>query len=80
MEILKLLVRVMTFLFIMSGIPSCSQGWSISGIELTPSDSTNKTVFLKIVDVDSIEHWYHGSISDFNWCYKHEEYEEVVVK
>ncbi len=59
---------------------NCSQGWSISGIELTPSDTTTNTVFLEIVDVDSVEHWYHGNISDYNWCYKHEQYEEVMVK
>ena len=59
---------------------NCSQGWSISGIEITPNDTTTNTVFLEIVDVDSVEHWYHGSISDYNWCYKHEQYEEVMVK
>jgi hypothetical protein len=59
---------------------NCSQGWSISGIQLTPSDTTTNTVFLEIVDADSVVHWYHGSISDYNWCYKHEQYEEVMVK
>jgi hypothetical protein len=61
-------------------LTNCSQGWSISGIQLTPSDTTTNTVFLEIVDADSVVHWYHGSISDYNWCYKHEQYEEVMVK
>ena len=73
-------MKILTLLMIFLLLIGCSQGWSISGIELTPSDTTKNTVFLEIVDVDSIEHWYHGVISDYNWCYKHEQYEEVMVK
>ena len=73
-------MKTLTLLMIFVWCTNCSQGWSISGIELTPSDTTTNTVFLEIVDVDSVEHWYHGNISDYNWCYKHEQYEEVMVK
>ena len=81
MEILKLLVRVMIFLLIMSGIPSCSQGWIVGNIPLTPQDTVTNTVFTEIVDADSTIHWFHGSISDHsNWCYKHQRLEEVRVQ
>ena len=62
-------------------LTSCtSQGWIIGNLLLTPSDTVKNSVFIEIVDVDSIEHWYHGNIKDYNWCYKHEQYEEVEVK
>jgi len=81
MEILKLLVQVMTFLLIISGIPSCSQGWIVANVALTPQDTVINTVFTEIVDADSSLHWFHGNISDYsNWCYKHERWEEVKVK
>ena len=80
MAILKLLVQLMTFLLSMS-IMSCSQGWAIAGVEITPSDTTKNTVFIEIIDADSVEHWYHGKIySDDNWCYKHEQYENVEAR
>ena len=74
---MKIPILVLIFLLSMN----CSQGWSISGIELTPSDTTLNTVFLEIVDVDSVVHWFHGTISDNNnWCYKHQRIEEVIIK
>ena len=80
MAILKLLVQLMTFLLSMS-MMSCSQGWKIAGLKITPSDTTKNTVFIEIIDTDSVEHWYHGRIhSDGNWCYKHEQYEYVEAK
>lgn len=80
MVILKLLVQVITFLLSMS-ILSCSQGWTIAGLEITPSDTTKNTVFIEIIGADSVEHWYHGRLySDGNWCYKHEQYEYVEAK
>ena len=76
-----MLVRVMTFLLIMSGIPSCSQGWIVSGIEVTPSDTSSNTVFIEILDKDSVVHWYHGTIyEDSNWCYRHDELEDIRIK
>ena len=80
MEILKLLVRVMIFLLGILGMQSCSQGWIVGNIPITPQDSVINSDFIEIVDADSTMHWYHGNITDYNWCYKHEEYEEVVVK
>tara|TARA_X000001388_G_scaffold74893_1_gene68695 strand:- start:713 stop:934 length:222 start_codon:yes stop_codon:yes gene_type:complete len=73
-------MKILTLLIIFLWSTNCSQGWSINGIQLTPSDTTTNTVFLEIVDVDFVEHWYHGNIGDYNWCYKHEQYEEVMVK
>ena len=81
MEILKLLVQVMTFLLIILGIPNCNRGWIVGNIPLTPQDTVTNTVFIEIVDADSIVHWFHGSISNYsNWCYKHQRWEEVEVK
>ena len=81
MEILKLLVQVMTFLLIISGIPSCSQGWVVANVPLTPQDTLTNTVFTEIMDADSVVHWFHGRISDdSNWCYKHQRLEEVKVR
>ena len=42
----------MTFLLITSGIPSCSQGWIVGNIPLTPQDTVTNTVFTEIVDAD----------------------------
>jgi|TARA_R100001443_G_scaffold58514_1_gene69057 hypothetical protein len=65
----------------MSGIPSCSQGWIVGSIPLTPQDTVTNTVFTEIVDADSVVHWFHGRISDYsNWCYKHQRLEEVEVR
>ncbi len=57
-------------------LTDCNQGWSVVGIEISPSDTTN-TVFTEIVDVDSVVHWYHNVNEYSNWCYRHEQYEEV---
>ena len=76
-----MLVRVMTFLLIMSGIPSCSQGWIVGNIPMGDEEKFTNTVFTEIVDADSVVHWFHGRISDYNnWCYKHQRLEEVKVK
>jgi hypothetical protein len=61
-------------------IASCTSGWSIAGYELTPSDTMN-TVFIEIIDTDSTVHWYHGRVNETsNWCYMHDEWEDVRVK
>ena len=68
MEILKLLVRVTTFLLIITGIPNCNRGWIVGNIPLTPQDTVTNTVFTEILDADSVTHWYHGNISNqSNW-------------
>ena len=74
-------MKILTLLIIFLWSTNCSQGWSISGIQLTPSDTTTNTVFLEIVDADSVVHWYHGNLrDDGNWCYKHDRMEEVEVR
>ena len=81
METLKLLVQVIIFLLSMSMLINCNQGWSVAGIELSPSDTTNNTVFIEVISHDSTVHWYTGNISDGNnWCFKHGEMEDVRVK
>ena len=76
-----MLIRVMTFLLIISGIPNCNQGWIVGNIPLTPQDTLTNTIFIEIVDVDSTVHWFHGTISDYsNWCYKHQRLEEVKIQ
>ncbi len=81
MEILKLLVRVMIFLLIITGIPNCSQGWVVGSLPLTPQDTVTNTVFIEIVDADSTMHWYHGKIYEYsNWCYRHDEWEDIRIK
>ena len=72
----------MIFLLSMLTIQSCgSQGWIVANVPLTPQDTVTNTVFIEIVDADSVVHWFHGNISDYNnWCYKHEQLEEVRIK
>ena len=80
MEDLKLLVRVMTFLFFIN-LTGCSQGWSVGGIQITPQDTIKNTAFIEIIAHDSVEHWYANKIySGENWCHLHDEWEYVEVK
>ena len=72
----------MIFLLSILTIQSCGgRGWVVANVPLTPQDTVTNTVFIEIVDADSVVHWFHGSISDYsNWCYRHERWEEVRVK
>ena len=72
----------MIFLLSMLIIQGCgSRGWIIANVPLTPQDTVTNTVFIEIVDADSVVHWFHGNISDYsNWCYRHEQLEEVRIK
>ena len=56
---------------------SCSGGWSVGGYELTPADTTKNTVFIEIMDTDSVIHYYYDGIYETNWCWIHEKYEDV---
>ncbi len=56
---------------------SCSSGWSVGGYELTPADTTGNTVFIEIMDTDSVIHYYYNGIYETNWCWIHEQYEDV---
>tara|TARA_R100000655_G_scaffold20448_1_gene42163 strand:- start:152 stop:394 length:243 start_codon:yes stop_codon:yes gene_type:complete len=80
MEDLKLLVRVMTCLFLIN-ILGCSQGWSVGGIQITPQDTVTNTAFVEIISHDSTQHWYADKIyNGDNWCHLHDEWEYVEVK
>ena len=81
METLKLLVRVIIFLLFTLTMTSCSSGWSVANYELTPQDTTVNTVFMEITSSDSVVHWYSGRVYDgSNWCYRHDDWEEVSRK
>jgi hypothetical protein len=74
---MKTLIRLMIFL----SLTGCgNQGWIIANIPLDQETNTN-TVFIEIVDSDSVIHWYHGRIyEESNYCYKHQHYEDVKIK
>tara|TARA_R100001224_G_scaffold26938_1_gene14437 strand:+ start:339 stop:491 length:153 start_codon:yes stop_codon:yes gene_type:complete len=39
------------------------------------------SVFQEILDQDSVSHYYNATIySGLMWCFKHQKYEEVIVK
>ena len=75
-------IRVMAFLLSIVSIQNCeSRGWLVGNLPLTPQDTLSNTVFIEIVDVDSIKHRYHGKIYEHsNWCYLHYDWEKVEVK
>tara|TARA_R110001592_G_scaffold218901_1_gene472955 strand:+ start:245 stop:406 length:162 start_codon:yes stop_codon:yes gene_type:complete len=53
----------------------------VGGVQVTPSDTVANSVFIEVMDVDSVIHWYHGTINNqTNWCYKHDEWEEIRIK
>tara|TARA_R100000234_G_scaffold98805_1_gene67393 strand:+ start:448 stop:714 length:267 start_codon:yes stop_codon:yes gene_type:complete len=71
--LIAILLIVMTF----SG---CNGGWSVAGIQITPSDSIEIS-YLIIIDQDSSQHWYEPSIEmGDNYCYKHHIWEDVRKK
>ena len=76
---MKLLVRVMGFLLCMSMTGGCSHGWSVAGYEITPQDTVTNTVFIEVMGVDSVLHYYHGKVYETsNWCWIHHQFEDVV--
>ena len=57
-----------------------NQGWIVANIPLDQETNTNK-VFIEIVDSDSVIHLYHGIIyEESNYCYRHQNYEDVKIK
>ena len=56
---------------------SCSSGWSVGGYELTPADTTKNTVFIEIMDTDSVVHYYYNGLYETNWCWMHQQFEDV---
>lgn len=60
-------------------LSSCSQGWSVANLELTPQDTVSNTVFIEVMGADSVVHYYHGKIyTQSNWCWLHHQFEDVV--
>jgi len=77
MEILKLLVRVMIFLLLIT-ITGCGRGWSVGGYQITPQDTASNTVFIEIMGADSVVHYYHGRVyTKSNWCWLHSQFEDI---
>lgn len=76
------IVLTITLYFLLTSNLGCSAtGWAIAGYELSPSDTTNNTVFKEIVCQDSIEHWYANTIyHGDNYCHLHNRWEHVEVK
>lgn len=75
-------MKILTPLIISLWFTNCgSQGWIVANVPLAPEDSVSNSVFIEIMDADSVVHWFHGSISiNGNWCYKHQRMEEVKIK
>ena len=76
-QILTSYLIFLFFMFLLSTFVGCNSGWSVGGYQLTQADST---VFHNIKDHENEVHWYRKIIEGENWCYKHEEYENVEVK
>ena len=75
---MRTLVRVMIILLLTSFL-GCSQGWSVGGVVLTPQDTVQNTVFIEIMDADSVVHYYHGRVyTQSNWCWLHHQFEDVA--
>ena len=69
----------MGFLLCMSMTGGCSHGWSVAGYEITPQDTVTNTVFIEVVGIDSVLHYYHGRVyEESNWCWIHHQFEDVV--
>lgn len=77
MEILKLLIRVIIFLFSMFMLSSCNNGWSIGDFEPSPRDTMY--AFVEIMDQDSTSHFYADKVrfNSDNWCFTHNQWEAV---
>ena len=69
------LVHLMIFLLFTLSSLNCSGGWSVAGWQISPSDSN--TVFIEIMDTDSVLHYYYNGIYETNWCWLHEQFEDV---
>ena len=75
---MRTLVRVTTILLLTSFL-GCSQGWSVGGVVITPQDTVSNTVFIEIMDADSVVHYYHGTVyTKSNWCWRHHQFEDVA--
>lgn len=75
-------MKILTLLTIFLLLTRCTnQGWIVANLPLAPEDSVSNSVFIEIMDADSVVHWFHGRISNHgNWCYKHQRLEEVNIQ
>ena len=72
--------RVLHIIYLLSIFThlNCSNGWSVVGLQLTPSDTTAHGALIEIIDVDGVLHYYHQRMYPTqNWCYLHQEFEDV---
>ena len=73
-------VMLLMILVIITTITGCKSGWSVGGLQISPSDSVHID-YLVIIDQDSSQHWYEPSIEiGDNYCYKHHIWEDVRRK
>ena len=78
--LLSWLLFMLMILGIIITISGCKSGWSVGGLEISPSDSVHID-YLIIIDQDSTQHWYKPSIEiGDNYCYKHHIWEDVRKK
>tara|TARA_R100001594_G_scaffold98976_1_gene133511 strand:+ start:200 stop:475 length:276 start_codon:yes stop_codon:yes gene_type:complete len=79
------LLMIISILLIVMTLSSCNGGWTIAGVDISPTDSI-KTDFMIITDQDSTKHWYirttteGGILVGDNWCHRHERWEKVEKK
>lgn len=55
------------------------QGWAIAGYSLD-QEEYESTAFIEITAQDSSVHWYKDIKHGDNWCYFHNDWENVEVK
>ena len=76
---------LISILLIVMTLFSCNGGWTIAGVDISPTDSI-RTDFMIITDQDSTKHWYirttieGGILVGDNWCHRHERWEKVEKK
>ena len=71
-------------LLIITTVTGCKSGWSVGGLDISPSDSIS-IEYLVITDQDSVQHLYRPSILEGivvgdNYCHKHNVWEDVRKK
>ena len=78
-------ISVVVIIFAIFILSACNGGWSVANIDISSSDSLY-TDFMIIIDQDSVQHWYErttvygGILIGDNWCYKHNQWENVEKK
>ena len=80
METLKLLTRVIILMFTTLMLSSCSNGWTVMGID---ADMENPMyTFVEVVDQDSTSHFYSDNVrfDKDMWCFTHNSWEIVKRK